>query len=73
MRSLCDYLHDPEHILPCLEEGYFFQNISFKINLQYFLDIPSTLLDLLEDKDQFCRLKSAECYYVIASKYQLIK
>ena len=21
VRSLCDYLHDPEHILPCLDEG----------------------------------------------------
>ncbi|CAF2998566.1 unnamed protein product [Rotaria socialis] len=49
VRSLCDYLHDPEHILPCLNE-----------------DIPATLLDLLKDTDQFCRLKSAECYYVIA-------
>ncbi|CAF4742350.1 unnamed protein product, partial [Rotaria magnacalcarata] len=50
VRSLCDYLHDPEHMLPCLNE-----------------DIPATLLDLLKDTDQFCRLKSAECYYVIAS------
>ncbi|CAF0914935.1 unnamed protein product [Adineta steineri] len=50
VRSLCDYLHDPEHILPCLDE-----------------DIPATLLALLKDNDQFCRLKSAECYYVIAS------
>ncbi|CAF0907209.1 unnamed protein product [Rotaria sordida] len=49
VRSLCDYLHDPEHILPCLDE-----------------DIPATLLELLKDNDQFCRLKAAECYYVIA-------
>lgn len=50
VRSLCDYLHDPEHILPCLDE-----------------DIPTTLLGLLKDEDEFCRLKSAECFYVIAS------
>ncbi len=37
------------------------------------LDIPSTLLELLNDDDQFCRLKSAECYYVIAGKYELEK
>ena len=35
----------------------------------YFLlpGIPTTLLHLLKDNDQFCRLKAAECYYVIAS------
>ncbi|CAF0797239.1 unnamed protein product, partial [Didymodactylos carnosus] len=50
LRSLCDYLHDPEHITPCIEQG-----------------IPGTLVSILKDNDSFCRLKAAECYYVIAS------
>lgn len=49
LRSLCDYLHDPEHIAVCIEEG-----------------VPTSLNNLLNDPDHFCRYKSAECLYVLS-------
>lgn len=52
LRSLCDYLHDPEHITVCIEEG-----------------IPNSLKNLLNDSDNFCRYKAAECLYVLSCNY----
>lgn len=53
LRSLCDYLHDPEHITVCIEEG-----------------VPASLNKLLNDPDNFCRFKSAECLYVLSCNHK---
>jgi hypothetical protein len=42
-----------------------------KHDLVLLAGIPSTLIKLLRDKDQFCRLKAAECFYGIASEYRI--
>lgn len=55
----------------CSNTTFFHFHSSLFKHQSFDLDIPATLMKLLKDPDQFCRLKAAECYFVMAGKVLL--